>query len=923
MKTLKHFLKDDNARIPFAVIGIFLLLGSSFTTVYVAKLEQDKSFEITSTIDFNGVENLIHFAEADIATAINLAGTKALKSLGEEPVIIPYSGVDFGSTADEVNNNRIKNMVIDELNVYLTSTYLYDSFNDGKYAINVVIPDLVDYPLVSRENIFVDSLDMEIKRGFAIPVIGPSENLVDQLGYYVVSVPINFEINRLDDGEVVGFRTINASTVVTSRYLLLKALVDNYHDILDGGFKPLWTLATALSNVYSLARGYKHYSSGEPLNVVDNRHLALIVNGGLLLEQGLVFSSVDPLGVVEFAKKVWQALKKTSGDQTSASIFNDMDDEGFDFDPSKFSEGTANVDAGDDINTTIDSCPNLDVSEIAERILYDIDSVTLIFRNPETGLSLNKDVDFGDDVENVIKNTVEDMAEQGFVWNGTIKHLLVNHSTADKIDDTISETYTADMYTSIDRVSSVVLGQHDGHPDDEGFGGWELNGDPALIDVIPKPDKGLVDPGCTLYGEIYDVKWIRTHEWSETHEETEGNNTWNVTTYFTTDDYKNETVAIRVLLDSYSSIVSEDSWTGVRDVFYYNSSVDDPNLEDTIDTYLEMYVNPNKQNLVLNGDGSYYNDVINGVIPAWINDLSWVALDEILGMIREIKLDDSITSTNYPDPHGLMVKVKDDLLGKFDDNITLYLNKSPYLNDNMYSSVGNKAVYLVREWYVDKTRDDIEQILSDIIDLIDQKLEETLEEYAPTLDTNDVRETLSDTKDAIKNGFTIPFGFDMDVARKKDGESVWNETLRCAVDQYPNYLDPFEKTGFGDEEIWTLKLRNRCTLGPTGFPILPPTPITPWVVTLNIWVIDVEGEYAQFKVIDSNDETLFNPILGHEPQVYIREANVVSVGGIPVGENTRLKFGFTTVAFGVVPPWGMMVGDLEGNCWDEHTPGYD
>ncbi|MDH7517025.1 MAG: hypothetical protein QHH19_01580 [Candidatus Thermoplasmatota archaeon] len=923
MISLKHFLTDDKARIPFSVIGIFLLLGSSFTTFYVIKLEQEKSFEIASTIDFNEVENLIRFAEADINTAINLAGMKALKVLGETPVVNAYADAGFGSTADEVNNNRIKKMIMDYLNIYLTSTYQYDVFNDGRYAINVVIPVGEEYPIVSIDDVTLNSLEMDIVRSFAIPFIGPSEKLKNQPGYYLVNIPIGFEVKRLHDGEIVGFRTINASSIVTSRYLLLKTLVDDYHDTLDGVFKPLWSLTTALSNVYSLIRGYKHYSSGQPLNVVDNKHLALIVNGGILLEQGLVFSSVDPLSVVEFAKKTWETLKKTSGDQTLADIFNDMEEDGFRFDPNEFSSGTANIDAGDDVNNSINNFLDVNVSDIAERILYNVDSVTLVFKNPGTGLVVTRDVVFDDDFEDVIKNIVDEMVKQGFVCNETIKHLVVNQSTAHKINDVVSEVYTAGMHTDVKRVFDVVLGQHVGYPDDEGFGSWELSFGPVLLNLLSKPDKGFVNVGCTLYGEVYDVRWVRWHMWSETHEETDGNSTWNVTTYFTTEDYKNETVTVRVLLDSYSKVADEKTWVGVKDVFYYNNSVDDPNLEDTVDAYVDMYLNPNREDLVLHGNGLYYGSVVDGVAGSWVDGVAWTTMNDVLAMVRGIRLDESITSTNYPDPYDFIAKVREDLLKKFDANISLYLNKSSYMNGGVYSCVGNKAVYLLREWYVYKTRYEIEHVLSSVTDSFDKKLGEALDDYALGLNTNDIRQALSDTKDALKNGFTIPFGFDMDVVRTREGKTVWNETLRCAVDQYPDYLDPFEKTSYGDEEIWVLKLRNRCTLGPTGLPILPPTPVTPWVVTLNIWVIDVEGEYAQFKVIDSNDETFFNPILGHEPQVYIRESRVISIDGVQVGENTRLSFGFTTVSFGVVPPWGMMLGDLEGDCWDEHTPGYD
>jgi hypothetical protein len=156
----------------------------------------------------------------------------------------------------------------------------------------------------------------------------------------------------------------------------------------------------------------------------------------------------------------------------------------------------------------------------------------------------------------------------------------------------------------------------------------------------------------------------------------------------------------------------------------------------------------------------------------------------------------------------------------------------------------------------------------------------------------------------------------------RKGVPLWNETVRLAVDQYPNYLDPFEKTRWNTEELWTLKVRNRCVFGPTGLPILPPTPVTPWLLTMNLWVIDIQGEYAQFKIIDTSDETIFNPLLGHEPQTYVREMKIISVSNTTLGENTRLCFGFTTVAYGVVPPWGMMVGDIQDNWFDEHTPGF-
>ena len=359
MKSFKQFLCDDHARIPFSVIGVFLILGSSFTTVYVSQLEQETAFEVASTLDFNEVENLIRYAEADIATALNIAGMKGLKEIGKNPVISVIATPEYGSSADEVNQNRVREYIMKELNIYLTSHYFYDSFNDGRYAINVVIPDGETYPITDMEDISFSTLVMKFTRPTNdIPLIdgilGPDGD-PDHDTYWTAELPILTEVRKLNnatgESEFVTTRTLNTSSIITSRYPLLKCLVEEYNHTINGTFTPLWTFTTILANIYSLARGYKHYSSGKPLNVVDNKHLALIANGGLLLEQSLVFSSVDPLALVDFGINTVKTLKNK--DQNPLSGFNGMDLEGFKFNPGDLSKGSANFDAGDDENTTI------------------------------------------------------------------------------------------------------------------------------------------------------------------------------------------------------------------------------------------------------------------------------------------------------------------------------------------------------------------------------------------------------------------------------------------------------------------------------------------------------------------------------------------------------------------------------------------
>jgi len=69
------------------------------------------------------------------------------------------------------------------------------------------------------------------------------------------------------------------------------------------GTNAVMTETTAFAMAYTWGRGYLQYYKDTPLNIVDNKHLALIMNGALLLDQGYVFKSVDPMSLAEYAKE--------------------------------------------------------------------------------------------------------------------------------------------------------------------------------------------------------------------------------------------------------------------------------------------------------------------------------------------------------------------------------------------------------------------------------------------------------------------------------------------------------------------------------------------------------------------------------------------------------------------------------------------
>ncbi|MBU3966652.1 MAG: hypothetical protein KKG76_04640, partial [Euryarchaeota archaeon] len=87
-----------------------------------------------------------------------------------------------------------------------------------------------------------------------------------------------------------------------------------------------------------------------------------------------------------------------------------------------------------------------------------------------------------------------------------------------------------------------------------------------------------------------------------------------------------------------------------------------------------------------------------------------------------------------------------------------------------------------------------------------------------------------------------------------------------------------------------------------------------WIMTFGAWEINVEGEFVKFELFDVDNEVHPNPIFGHEAQVYVREEIPVydTVTQIPIGDNKRIKFSFTTGTFIAVPPGKIGVGDREG-----------
>ncbi|HMB44215.1 MAG TPA: hypothetical protein VKL21_00185, partial [Candidatus Methanoperedens sp.] len=183
----------------------------------------------------------------------------------------------------------------------------------------------------------------------------------------------------------------------------------------------------------------------------------------------------------------------------------------------------------------------------------------------------------------------------------------------------------------------------------------------------------------------------------------------------------------------------------------------------------------------------------------------------------------------------------------------------------------------------------------------------------------------------LSRGFKLPLAVSMRAYHVDENGNIyqpqklqaWNESVTLLINQEPDYLDAFRPDP-SNPRLYTLKVRNNNLLGVTGLHVLPT--LDPWIATVNMWSIDVEGEFVKFEVQDVDNEVHPDPIFGHEVQVYVREdvPDVYdSVTGLSIGSNMPIKFYFTTGTFLIVPPGKIQgVGDKDGEIIEE-SPGYE
>ena len=208
-----NFLNDESARVPFAIIGVLLILISTVVSINLTRLDVNMAKTMSSSLEVGAADEAMKYAGADLARAMNYAGMEAMKQIGETPVITPDKNSEYyngtNGDPDEFNKNWARAIINNTLNQFIDSNYMYDTFVNNMFSVNVENLD-------SWQDITITQVNMSLEDRVKPPLLEPASSYIT---YWKISVPLRVHLTDMRTGSELLNKELIMETVVTSRYL--------------------------------------------------------------------------------------------------------------------------------------------------------------------------------------------------------------------------------------------------------------------------------------------------------------------------------------------------------------------------------------------------------------------------------------------------------------------------------------------------------------------------------------------------------------------------------------------------------------------------------------------------------------------------------------------------------------------------------
>ncbi|SNR53491.1 DUF7286 family protein [Halorubrum vacuolatum] len=273
-------IADRRARVPFALIGVLLLVTSTAYALGVAEqglVGEDRS-----------VERAVERVEADTTTALKTAAREASHDAAAEPVTAAPSRIDGvetgadGTTQQTTDAVRSESAFEDALRIRLaiaaaeSLSNVETNVGEVSASASMAGADEPDELAEARDRVSI-------------------EPVADGTAIRVTFAEVRTVATR--DGRTVADRTADRTVVVDVPILGAHERTERFEKRLNSGpveGPGLGRQLTASLYPMTWARGYAQYAGAPVRNVLANRHVELATNAGVVRTQRDVFGAADP-----------------------------------------------------------------------------------------------------------------------------------------------------------------------------------------------------------------------------------------------------------------------------------------------------------------------------------------------------------------------------------------------------------------------------------------------------------------------------------------------------------------------------------------------------------------------------------------------------------------------------------------------------
>jgi len=259
---------DDRGRVPFALIGVLLLVSSATltTTIDPARPPADSETEV-----------VVERATATTQTALREAVSTASREAAANPVIEPAN-----TTAGRVLNDSSAFRDALRLRIYVAARERLAgvTVRQGSVTGTVSLP-----PTGTERQLRAAKRRVEIERA-------------DSNGTAIRATLENVTVRSRVEDRVHSETTIAPTVVVATPVLAAHERVEAYQQRLDAGITKPGLSQRLTAKLYALAwaRGYAQYGGAPIDNVISNQHVGVAANGALLELQRATIGHSDPRG---------------------------------------------------------------------------------------------------------------------------------------------------------------------------------------------------------------------------------------------------------------------------------------------------------------------------------------------------------------------------------------------------------------------------------------------------------------------------------------------------------------------------------------------------------------------------------------------------------------------------------------------------